>query len=162
MTEYAVPGEPHQRRPSWVEEWSVSFQYLVLPWRCPVCDQVVAETIAQDRKPEVRTIVVGVKSLTRQPEADRDGLPFYGPTRRAMRHKSERSKPETLSNTAWQRAHNSNEYLENLGDQARRGRSSMPAVDHSPIEDHEFDSLCTNCPRRLRFRMPSASGAVLS
>jgi hypothetical protein len=73
-------------------------------------------------------------------------VPFYGPTRRAIRGKSERRSVEALSTRAWRRAE---EQAYSHGEHAHR------EGEHSPIQAREFDTVCLNCSRRVRIRLPS-------
>lgn len=142
MTEYAIPGTAHQTMPTWLDEWEVGLAYIVLPWLCPACGEAVAETVVSRERTRPKTIVVGF-SPVRMPEADEDGVPFYGMTRRAMRGKSERRATERLERGAQAAMH-----------QRRKSGSTERQADHAPIELLEFDTLCAACPRRLRIRLP--------
>ena len=76
-----------------------------------------------------------------QPAADRDGLRYWGPTRRAMRGKTPRRQLDRLMRGGL--SHRTG---------ARDERSD--AVDYAPINDAEFDPVCDNCPLRVRISMP--------
>jgi hypothetical protein len=144
MTEYAIPGEPHTNLPVGIERWNVDIRYGVVPWRCPACDQVIAQTIVQPRTPQVRTVMLAF-SPVRDASADEGGIPFFGPSRRAMRGKDERRRTARLAGESFARARASLEY---------RSGPILPPRDHEPIELMEFDAVCDNCPRRLRFSIP--------
>lgn len=140
VTRFAVPGRPHGRLPEGVMQTS---WYTVIPWLCPDCDHVVAETVVRPAwGPES---VLTDFSPTRQPSADEDGVPFYGPSRRAIKGKSERTRPVALRREATRRAF-----------AHRQAGSNPPAADHSPIDDVEFDTVCAKCPQRLRIRVATA------
>ena len=95
---HAVPGDPHSSLPGRIEDWEAGTAYAVIPWRCPECDQVVAETVVSPERPNPVKTVISAFSAVRQPEADEDGVPFYGPTSRARRGRSERRKVDRLAN----------------------------------------------------------------
>lgn len=127
---FALPGTPHKTLPAGLPSYFVGCD--VLPWLCPVCDQVVAETAMI--MPDPATVPTGY-SPTRQPDGDEDGVPFFGPSRRRMRDKSERRKPERLRNVQ------------------RSRQTDMDHADHEPIRAPIFDVVCMNCPTRLRIRL---------
>ncbi|HVM29553.1 MAG TPA: hypothetical protein VM305_02105 [Candidatus Limnocylindrales bacterium] len=138
---YAIAGEPHATLPEGVEDWQAGLRYAVLPWRCPQCDQLVAEMVITITKRCMTVLTTG--PATRQPNADRDGLPYYGPTKRAMRGKTPRRHPERLAHASFLRA--------------RRDPSSSGADyvgNYDPIEHTTFDTICDNCPLRVRIQLP--------
>ncbi len=128
---FATAREPHQRAPEEVPEWAISPIYFVVPWHCPQCEQVVAETLVE---PDKRSTILTMGPATHQPAADRDGLRYYGPTRRAMREKTPRRSRTRLM----------------------RGAFHHRSPDYSPIEDASFDTVCDNCPLRVRISLPEA------
>ena len=134
MTEdvrYAIPGERHQRIPEMIPEWTVGEFYVVLPWLCFDCDQVVAETfVSSSDSDRAQTVLVHWPS-TRVAEAEL-GVPFYGPTRRmALKGSSRRGLLRS-----------------------KRG-AMLKSMDYQPIVDLEFDTVCdTSCGARLRISLP--------
>ena len=126
---FATAGEPHQMAPEDLPEWAISPSYFVVPWHCPQCEQVVAETLVEPGK---RSTKLTIGPATHQPAADRDGLRYYGPTRRAMRGKTSRRSSTRLS----------------------RGALLRRSPDYMPIVDASFDTLCDNCPLRVRISLP--------
>lgn len=149
MTEYAIPGELHDRLPrgEMKPPPAPGERYGVLPWLCPTCDQVIAESVITPSRQQhpVTTFVVGF-SPRRDPAADEDGVPFWGPSGRAMRGKGERRRLDELSTRSWRRSLDSEGY--------RRG-DNQPELDYAGIEAVTFDTICDNCPRRLRIVLPA-------
>lgn len=144
MTEYAVPGEPHSRLPEAVEAWTVDGPYSVIPWHCPRCEQVIAETVRiVGGDPELRTVLT-IGPVPHWRAGDLDGVRYYGPTSREMRGHSPRRTVTRLRRESMRRT-----WAE------REGGENPEGEDYAPIEVREFDTICDNCPRRLRIRLPS-------
>lgn len=150
MIEHALMGIPRKEIPAEIEEWSVAFEYLVVPWRCPGCDQAIAETVVQERKPECRTILLHY-SPVRDPERDEDGVPAYRPSRRAIGGRQERRKISQLRHESYRREYRGAR-LRYLAD--RTAPSAKTGYDHAAIEESDFLAWCDNCPRLLRFALP--------
>ena len=122
MTEYAIPGEARHGLPAGIEASEGGTDPVTLPWLCPGCGEVVAETFVSNMAPDrARTVMIGFSPI-RLPDADRDGVPFFGLSRRTIRGKGERRAQLRLANAAWAHVEN-----------ARRGGPRLP-VDHDPIE----------------------------
>lgn len=145
--EYAIPGEG--RPPNGMDvEAARATGSVVVPWTCPGCEAVIAETRFMTFTGMAETRIIEF-SPVRQVAADLDEVPFFGPSARAMRDRQERRGPQQLERAAYLRE-----------DHKRHGGDAAPN-DHGGIT-HEvdglvvFDTLCVNCPRRLRIRLPTA------
>jgi hypothetical protein len=134
VTDQAVP-RPASAPPTWAERLSDA---VFIEWSCPSCGSVVAESGLGGQPTHMETELR--YGAIRRPDADEDGIPFYGPTSHWMRKRSERrSEDERFRRSL-----------------ARRPRTdNVPRQDFEPIYHVRFDALCTvqtgDCPRRLRF-----------
>lgn len=149
MTEYAVPTIMSAEVARREAEWSRPGYEIesAIEWRCPICEHDVGRTLIEARGGQrlPSTVIVGIADPVRIPEAD-DGAPFYGPTSRERRGKGPRRSALHRWEESKKRARRA----------LHRGEYNRAITDHQPIEASRFDSLCTNCTRRLRFRVPLA------
>jgi hypothetical protein len=140
MTEYAILcfEERHRDLPA-VSNWDWELRSpdpMVVPWRCPSCNQVLAQTLIDPRVWDlVQTVMVHFRPV-REPSAAEDGIPMYRPTRRHIRGKTER--------------HGAAQY------DAVHSNSHRVLAREDVILEREFDSVCDNCGHRLRFEVPKA------
>jgi len=150
VTRYAVQGEPHDRIPGELVAATFSRREVV-PWLCPDCDGTVAETVVDHVASElsvVRTVLPF--EAVHHADADRDGIPFYGPTYREMRGKSPGRRGQTP-------------YGEERDREARRREAKMWTMREGGFVQADlsvaldvlaFDTVCRSCPLRLRITLP--------
>lgn len=138
---YAVQGERHERIPDALAAATVS-RRQVMPWLCPDCKGTVAETVidhVDDVHYTLRTVLPF--EPVHHVEADRGGIPFFGPSNRAMRDKSPRRNIEK------RRLEARNQALRDGGDV----QADLATAIDVPLT---FDTVCRSCPLRLRIQLP--------
>jgi hypothetical protein len=154
MTEYAKRGLARQdpMLPAW-ENWHPypDLKY-VIPWHCPVCGQLVAETaihgVGGQHLPG--SLLAATDSPVRVHEAEEDDVPFWGPSRHEIRGKQPRHSIDPLARRMESKRRH--EAARRRGDLP----SQWPELEHGPIEYSTFDTICPYCPRRLRIEVPPA------
>jgi len=127
------------------ETWQVGLDYAVVVFDCPQCNQEVARTVVhEDATGEISTrTTLTLGDAVHVADADRDGVPFYGPTRRGMRGKTLRRRSVDEERLAIRRAW------------ARENGTRAVLGDHTLIAARVFDTLCDNCPLRVRVTVPT-------
>lgn len=129
--------------PARLSTWQVGLDYAVVVWDCPQCEQEVARTVVhEDAVGEISTrTTLTLGDAVHNADADRDEVPFYGPTRRGMRGKTLRRRSVDEERLATRRAW-------------AHGGWSAVLGDHTMIEARVFDTLCDNCPLRVHIQVP--------
>lgn len=140
--------------------------YAYVEWLCvEPCGSQVAITRLDLAAQKVETWPSQFQPV-RWPAADRDGLPYYGPSRREMRGKSTRRHPAKIAAAAYSRmierlpatigsAWDDAETADRLSNDPEFTIPS-DSPDYRPIEAEEFDTVCMKCATRLRIRLATA------
>lgn len=148
MTDHAIRGEPHRTLPGWATEryHEASPYWAVVPWTCP-CGLPVADSVIGPGPTGygVQTVLHAWPHAVHQRDADRDGVPFYGATRRELAGKGPRGKVERLAASSWAANRHSRE--------ARTTSGPLPSADYDPISAAAFYSACDTCARVLLFEV---------
>lgn len=124
--------------PRWLDDRiSERDPHISIDWKCPSCGRIVVETVVFERG-EVLSMPTAF-SPVRRPEADENGIPFYGPSNRVIHGKSERRAPSRLID----------------GQRAVR-RVGNDRLDHEEIFESTFITVCKHCPERLLIELTPA------
>lgn len=140
--------------------------YLWIKWLCvDPCGAQVALTRLDVGRQKIETKMMFAPIRMR--DADRDGVPFFGPSRRDIRGKSTRHHPQRLAANAERRKLEADIARSELAwaDPVIRAKliddpefriGPATFADYRPIEAEEFDTICRKCATRLRIRIASA------
>lgn len=139
---YAVRGDFTDRLPAAIPAWMVRAPYAAWPWRCPDHGHLVAVTVLDWDGDGDRTRTVLPFDAVHDASADDGAVAYYGPSRRALKGKDGRKRPDRLRLEATARA-----------EREREGGEQAPQADYEPITARVFDTVCVDCPTRLRIAL---------